>query len=713
MAGSQKRTFANVMKRKTLGLFGGMLADLRNMEIKTLGGGSLKLGKLFDPAKWKDALGTPDINIATVDNNIQNIVHNDYPQSSVIARVYDRDSLINLLRERRKGGKEVEDKIRKAQYSVTIQVEKRDGAYSEFTKEKIADICTRAFGTSTNLMNRNKVTAEDVILIPDWESEYRTQSTYDLKRNSSTNPMSSTGAVTKESGEMFILKGDIVESILMDMFGEDVIEESEEDIVTEDEFRRMFECVLTESDFQDLKDIRKEMKRIGFKTLHGGLDRLKGYYKEELQKFRDELARGELPKCKPFTNFDEEGKNRFIKDKDQLIKYLFKRRYMEPSDDNPLLRFILGGRGNDRLNWQNQDSLEQYIEHVNRYFGKDIDERGISGNNFGYPVEAMVFLRALRRMQPEDEGDGRIFVLFTKKNPSDASSPVESISSFVGDRGSFKGSDYPDSDYVKYDGWKLSGWSMSEADINALSSGTSSECSALFTNASAETSGDVSSDSKISVLFTKKDPSNPSAPVDSISVFVGGPGSFTDANYPSEDAVEYDGWKLSGWSMSADAINKLSTGTSAECSALFSAVSSETSGDVGSGISILFKYKNPEKKNSLAQLLSTFVGTTADFGKIPADQIAERLPKFDEHRFEGWNPDPNEFNEGNFPKNRVAEVLAEFGKKESGANQWDLYIIPHKRLTSQNRPNREERFDDGTVRAKSSDEKYKPSDMRM
>lgn len=163
VAGSQKMGFSETMKRKTKGLFGGMLADLMNVEVKTLGGGSIKVGRLFDPAKWKNAIGAPDINISTVDNNIQGIIHNDYPQSSAQVRIYDRDSLINLLRERRKNEPEIEERIRAAKYSVTIQVQKKDGAYKEFTKEKIADICTRAFGTSLNVTNRNKVTAADVI----------------------------------------------------------------------------------------------------------------------------------------------------------------------------------------------------------------------------------------------------------------------------------------------------------------------------------------------------------------------------------------------------------------------------------------------------------------------------------------------------------------------------------------------------------------------
>ena len=42
-----------------------------------------------------------------------------------------------------------------------------------------------------------------------------------------------------------------------------------------------------------------------------------------------------------------------------------------------------------------------------------------------------------------------------------------------------------------------------------------------------------------------------------------------------------------------------------------------------------------------------------------------------------------------------------------------MYIIPHKRLTSKNRKNKNEVYDDGTINAKPSDEPYKPDDMRM
>ena len=43
----------------------------------------------------------------------------------------------------------------------------------------------------------------------------------------------------------------------------------------------------------------------------------------------------------------------------------------------------------------------------------------------------------------------------------------------------------------------------------------------------------------------------------------------------------------------------------------------------------------------------------------------------------------------------------------------DMYIVPSKRLTSKNRKNQNAAFDDGTVRAKPSNEPYKPEDMRM
>jgi len=105
------------------------MADLRNMEIKTLGGGSIKVGKMFDPAKWKEAVGIVDINIDTVDNNLQKIIVNDYKTSSAIVRCFDKDSLIELLRRQRKSTPEIEKKIKSANYSVTIAVEKRDPAY--------------------------------------------------------------------------------------------------------------------------------------------------------------------------------------------------------------------------------------------------------------------------------------------------------------------------------------------------------------------------------------------------------------------------------------------------------------------------------------------------------------------------------------------------------------------------------------------------------
>ena len=80
----QKRENFGWSKKKK-GLFGGVWADIKNFRLKTLGGGEIPLGKLFDKNVYKNLAGVPDINGKTVTRNIQEIVRQDYPESSLHA----------------------------------------------------------------------------------------------------------------------------------------------------------------------------------------------------------------------------------------------------------------------------------------------------------------------------------------------------------------------------------------------------------------------------------------------------------------------------------------------------------------------------------------------------------------------------------------------------------------------------------------------------
>ena len=203
VAGSQRRSLKDSFMKKTKGLFGGVMADLRNMEITSSNGTSMKIGQLFDPAKWKEAVGIVDINIDTVTSNIKKIILDEFPQANPAVEVYDYKSLYNHLNYNRQLDADIISKIKSASYSVVISISKDDSSYDEFSKEKIADICTKAFGTDANISNQNKVTASDVIQIDNWRSEYKvkTKSQISIDKKNSTANSQQPSKTTKESYE--------------------------------------------------------------------------------------------------------------------------------------------------------------------------------------------------------------------------------------------------------------------------------------------------------------------------------------------------------------------------------------------------------------------------------------------------------------------------------------------------------------------------------
>jgi hypothetical protein len=78
---------------------------------------------------------------------------------------------------------EIISKFKKAEndgveYAVTLLVGKNDVSYDEYSKEKVAEIFTRAFGDALKLakFRRIEIKPDDLILIDGYESEYKTQS---------------------------------------------------------------------------------------------------------------------------------------------------------------------------------------------------------------------------------------------------------------------------------------------------------------------------------------------------------------------------------------------------------------------------------------------------------------------------------------------------------------------------------------------------------
>jgi len=93
--GERLKTLKSAGSKANQTLFSGVLADLANVKIKTLGGGEIAIGKAI--AKGMRAFQRTRININDVDNHIRGIIKNDFPQSSAIVRVYDVMSLRRMI----------------------------------------------------------------------------------------------------------------------------------------------------------------------------------------------------------------------------------------------------------------------------------------------------------------------------------------------------------------------------------------------------------------------------------------------------------------------------------------------------------------------------------------------------------------------------------------------------------------------------------------
>jgi hypothetical protein len=70
-----------------------------------------------------------------------------------------------------------ENLFKNCEYAITIEVERKDKAYEQYSKETIANICTRAFGDALkiakNPFTANKVKPDQVIKIENYRSEFR------------------------------------------------------------------------------------------------------------------------------------------------------------------------------------------------------------------------------------------------------------------------------------------------------------------------------------------------------------------------------------------------------------------------------------------------------------------------------------------------------------------------------------------------------------
>ena len=235
--GAKKQSRMASFKNSFKNLASGSVADLRNFKINFMGGGQLKVGRIFSPEEWRNILGANQIDVATVQGYIQNIIDKDHPNNDCHTEVLDNTDLEKYLNVASSLTPDVMVKLTgsrdrtlvnfvkdwfsrvKNQKSVIITVNRGDVAYDSFNRQYIADVCTKAFGQSLNFFFRHEITEDDVIYIEDLQSLYNYKSAYKRmisRRHNAQDDMAKPSpkpSTTKES-----LKSDIVQRLVNFIF---------------------------------------------------------------------------------------------------------------------------------------------------------------------------------------------------------------------------------------------------------------------------------------------------------------------------------------------------------------------------------------------------------------------------------------------------------------------------------------------------------------
>lgn len=159
-------------------MLGSLVDDLASLEIRTLGGEPIRVGKMFDPKTYQSVFGKMDVDASSAPGRVSDVLGDRLPGFDGKVKVMDARSLVEYLRKNRKvggiiDGKEVADvtgMIQEANYSVVIEVDTEDKSYGEFTTQMVAEVCTKAFGkafrfSSETGLTANRVKSADVILV--------------------------------------------------------------------------------------------------------------------------------------------------------------------------------------------------------------------------------------------------------------------------------------------------------------------------------------------------------------------------------------------------------------------------------------------------------------------------------------------------------------------------------------------------------------------
>ena len=221
----------NALGKLGKSVFGNYFADLKNIELKTMGGGSIKVGKIFDPSTYGMGFKIDKNTIAT---EMGSVIRDTFPRSENIrAMVWDTTTLIDALRNQKKLTPEISQKLKSVKYALGVEVQSDDYSYRQITKQKIADLFNEASHLDEKLSKSN-LSEKDIILISGYFSKYKFDSGYDKKhRKQSTNTNDGTDNSKSKNNN----KKPVSEDKFLDF----------NDIVVESMICKLFESMLSEA----------------------------------------------------------------------------------------------------------------------------------------------------------------------------------------------------------------------------------------------------------------------------------------------------------------------------------------------------------------------------------------------------------------------------------------------------------------------------------
>lgn len=221
---------------------------------------------------------------------------------------------------------------------------------------------------------------------------------------------------------------------------------------------------------------------------------------------------------------------------------------------------------------------------------------------------------------------------------------------------------------------------------------------------------------EISVNFLCSDPTVDPGSVSPtiISTLVGEPGKFDSKMFPK--VSEISGYNFIGWQPDPNTFTFENTdGGLGKTNAGYQPVEETSDSDEVSSVSsdasmitVDFMVGNPEFPKEPVKLVKTLSANEGHFKDIkdqwPNEENTKELRGYEKYKFmDQWQPNPDELKQS-------GQVSAVFGIPGESSNGSVWFIVPHKRITFDNRTNDEDIYSDGTVDMKTSKAPYKATD---